>query len=296
MSELGKCDITMVIDGEASMHSGGHLSGVATLQIQRNAVDADALRIRIMGAEKLSYKTVEKVNGGQDMSTDTQLSLVCCDAKQVISLQPGGLAIGSYDYPFNLPIPANSPGTQRYQHGTTSYAVVYTLELSLEKAGVAFNAQVFKFDLPIRCMPVPSNAISKEPYQHTPCDVPMKFLFVPTGHITIVTKVDTLEVKRGDRVITTCSIVNNTRKPSNKHYTLHLMQVMSFPDEDGVSPLTRFIDQVIAPIHTPSETSIPVAIPAHLHPCYKGRVCTMVYKVVVKMGSVVVGEIPINVH
>ncbi|RYY80008.1 hypothetical protein EON63_16900, partial [archaeon] len=279
-TEIGKCAITIVVDGEDTMYSGGHVSGVASLQIQRNTVDADALRIRLLGAEELAYETIETTSGGQKMTSQTKFHLVCCDEKSVISFEPGGLAIGSYDYPFYLSIPANIPGSQLHQQDTTIYGVVYTLELSLENKGVVFNSQTFKFYLPIRCMPTSDQAITKVPYVGLPRILPVSFaICMPMGQMTIEASLDTVEVKRGESVTMKCSIVSNTSCIKATQYSVQIIRTICFPDDFEPSPLSSILTQHIYPIPAPStpDTTISIPIPMHFHPCYKCRVCTMGY-------------------
>eukprot|EP01031_Cornospumella_fuschlensis_P026866 gene26866-32467_t len=292
VSDFGKCEITVVIDGEETLHSGGSISGVATLQIQRHTVDTDALRIRLFGAEKASYRTVEKKSNGQQMTIDSTDNLVCCSETLVISFEAGGLEVGTYKYPFNINIPSDIPSDRLSVRGTTLYSVYYRLELSLEKNGAVFNNHTFKFDIPIRCMPVPNHAIAKVPYQSDPSSVPIRLArLIPIGQMSMQVSLDTVETKRGETIIGKVTLTSSGGQARSNQVTVQLLQVLSFPDDYQQAPWINVVHEQKAS----SEAALSILIPIDVHPSYQCRICTLGYQVLVKVGNTPV-EIPVKIY
>ena len=144
-------DLRFEIENNGSVCAGGTLKGKVLLHV-RIATTANFLSLRFAGHEVAEFRNR---NNPQYKAEEIFTSEVVLH-----SFTGGSVAVGHYEYPFEVAIPSGLPGTQDFAEGYYYGSIDYALKVKLNRPGcfvttVKTYCEILLLDEPCETFPVP---------------------------------------------------------------------------------------------------------------------------------------------
>eukprot|EP01038_Epipyxis_sp_PR26KG_P015474 gene15474-20880_t len=179
------------------LRGGSTLSGKVLLNIEKEVVTADSLKVKFYGREstKVKYETGSGKHRSTHYAYETH-NIV--DIEHQLAEYPTTVSKGKYEYPFEIRIPEGLPAKRGSKYGSNWFAIEYFFEARLHRHGfltsdVSNSTEILLGD--------PLYDVIKVPSFIEPINFPVFFFCCfQSGTMSLSTSADNTNIVSGDQV------------------------------------------------------------------------------------------------